>query len=96
MLDRQLALQGTRIDERPGLRAIGVPTLVLAAARDRLCPVERHGEIASLVPGAELVVLDGVGHLSPLEAPARVAGVLGDWLSRPPSQSHIRILESRR
>ena len=95
VLDRQLSLQGTRIDERPGLRAIPVPTLVLAAAQDRLCPIERHAEIASLVPGAELVVLDGVGHLSPLEAPARVAGVLGDWL-RPPSQSHIRILESRR
>lgn len=85
LLDRQLCLQGTRIDERPGLAAVAVPTLVLAAARDRLCPVERHTEIASLVTGAELVVLDGAGHLSPVEAPTRVAAVLGDWLSRPPS-----------
>lgn len=94
LLDRQLRLQATRIDERPGLAAIAVPTLVLSAARDRLCPVERHREIASLVPGAELVVLDGVGHLSPVEAPDRVAEVLGDWLSGlPSSSSHIRILE---
>ena len=82
VLDRQLSLQGTRIDERPWLPAITVPTLVLAAAQDRLCPVDRHTEIASLIPGAELVVIDGVGHLSPIEAPGRVAGVLGGWLSR--------------
>lgn len=84
-LDRQLCLQATRIDERPGLAEIAVPTLVLAAARDRLCPVERHTEIAALVPGADLVVLDGVGHLSPMEAPTRVAALLGEWLSGPSS-----------
>lgn len=89
-LDRQLAMQATRVDERPGLRAVGVPTLVVAAAHDRLCPVERHAEIAALVPGAELVVLDGVGHLSPIEAPARVGAVLADWLEPGGSGSQAR------
>ncbi|GAA3237098.1 alpha/beta hydrolase [Pseudonocardia petroleophila] len=81
VLDHQLAAQATRVDERPGLARVRVPTLVLAAREDRLCPLGRHEEIAALVPGADLRVLDGVGHLSPLEAPGRVAAALVDWAS---------------
>jgi pimeloyl-ACP methyl ester carboxylesterase len=58
-----------------------VPTLVLAGAADVLCPVDRHEEIAALVPGARLEVLDGVGHLVTVEAPARVAAALDGWLA---------------
>lgn len=79
-LDAQLALQATRVDERPGLREIRCPTLVLAARDDRLCPVDRHREIAALVPGAELQVLDRTAHLSPLEQPAAVTAALHAWL----------------
>jgi pimeloyl-ACP methyl ester carboxylesterase len=78
--DRQLAAQATRIDERPALARVAVPTLVLAGGADRLCPVERHQEIAALVPGSQLEVLDGVGHLVTVEAPARVAAALTSWL----------------
>jgi pimeloyl-ACP methyl ester carboxylesterase len=81
VLDRQLAAQSTRIDERPALARVRVPTLVLAGAQDRLCPVDRHEEIAALVPGARLEVLGGVGHLQPLEAPDRVAAALAAWLA---------------
>lgn len=78
--DRQLAAQATRIDERPALARVAVPTLVLAGGVDVLCPVGRHEEIAALVPGAQLEVLDGVGHLATVEAPSRVAQALGRWL----------------
>lgn len=81
-LDRQLAAQGTRVDERPGLERVRVPTLVLAAARDRLCPVARHEEMHALIPGSRLVVLDGTGHLAPLEDPDGVGGALTGWLAR--------------
>ncbi len=77
---RQLQLQDTRIDERPGLAQVSCPTLVLAARQDRLCGVERHLEIARLVPGAELVVIEDCAHLSPLEQPDRVAAHLNRWL----------------
>lgn len=80
-LDRQLAMQATRVDERPGLAAVRVPTLVVAAEHDRLCPVARHEEIHALVPGSRLVVLPGVGHLAPVEDPAGVGGVLAEWLT---------------
>jgi pimeloyl-ACP methyl ester carboxylesterase len=80
--DAQLAAQATRIDERPTLRRVRVPTLVVAAAQDRLCPLPRHEEIAALIPDARLLVLHGVGHLSPLEDPLGVASALRRWLHR--------------
>lgn len=79
--DAQLRLQGTRVDERPGLADVRCPTLVVAARDDRLCSVERHVEIAGLVPGAELVVLEDCAHLSPLERPVALSQHLERWLS---------------
>ena len=76
----QLAVQATRVDERPALRRVAVPTLVLAGSADRLCPVARHEELHRLVPGSHLEVLDGAGHLLPLERPAEVAAALARWL----------------
>jgi pimeloyl-ACP methyl ester carboxylesterase len=78
--DAQLRLQATRVDERPGLRAVRCPTLVVAAREDRLCSLERHEEIARLVPGTHLVVLDDCAHLSPLEQPAALSLHLGRWM----------------
>ena len=84
--DAQLRLQGTRVDERPGLRAVRCPTLVLAARQDRLCGLERHTEIAGLVPGATLAVVADCAHLAPLEQPAAVSDHLRRWLDRSPGQ----------
>jgi pimeloyl-ACP methyl ester carboxylesterase len=78
-LDAQLRLQLTRIDERPGLRAVRCPTVVVAARFDRLCPVALHTEIASLVPGSELQVIERAAHLSPLERPAALRRVITGW-----------------
>lgn len=77
--DHQLQLQTTRVDERPGLTRVIVPTLVLAARGDRLCGVDRHTEIARLIPGAMLTVIEDAGHLAPLEQPAVVSRLLRAW-----------------
>jgi pimeloyl-ACP methyl ester carboxylesterase len=82
--DVQLAAQATRVDERPALARVAVPTLVLAGGADRLCPVDRHEEIAALIPGARLEILEGVGHLLTLEAPAQVQAALTAWLAPGP------------
>ena len=79
-LDDQLAIQQTRVDERPALPRVAVPTLVVAGAADALVPVERHEEVHAAVAGSRLQVLDGTGHLATLEAPARVAAALATWL----------------
>ncbi len=51
-----------------------VPTVVLAGDRDRLTPVRLSRRIVDALPGAQLTVFPGAGHMLPLE---RVAGVAG-------------------
>jgi pimeloyl-ACP methyl ester carboxylesterase len=78
--DRQLRLQATRVDERPGLRKIRCPTLVVAAVDDRLCEVGKHQELAALVSGSQLVMVDTCAHLSTLEQPGPVSAALARFL----------------
>lgn len=57
---------------------VSVPTLVIWGARDPLFPVEQ-GQRTAEVLGARFEVLDGVGHLPPVEAPDAVAELLTSW-----------------
>lgn len=81
-LRAQLELQSTRVDERPNLARATVPCTVVAAAEDRVCPLERHTEIHELVGGSELVVVPGAPHLVTLSHPHPVAGAAAAWLRR--------------
>ena len=51
------------IDIRHVLPAVRVPTLVIHAADDRICPVENSRYMAEQIPGARLVELPGDDHL---------------------------------
>lgn len=51
------------------LPAIDVPTLVVAGTHDRLTPPGAAQRMADAIPGADLAVLRGAGHLSMLERP---------------------------
>jgi pimeloyl-ACP methyl ester carboxylesterase len=72
--------------ERPGdldrLIDIRCPTLVVAAAQDQLRSLEEARELQAGIPGATLEVIDGTGHMIPIEAPAQLAGVIVPWLAR--------------
>ncbi len=71
-----------RIDARPHLGEIACPTLVLVGDGDRLTPVDVSREIHEHIPGSDLVVVAGSGHLSPLEEPDAVTGILREFLNR--------------
>jgi pimeloyl-ACP methyl ester carboxylesterase len=58
-----------RTDSRPILGEVDVPTAVIVGSADTLTPPEMSHTIADAIPGAELTVLDGAGHLSNLEDP---------------------------
>ena len=60
-------------DVRDRLAEIGAPVLAVAGAEDVATPVENLREIAEGVKDGRLVVLDGVAHLAPAEAPEVVA-----------------------
>lgn len=79
---RQIEAAIHRSDSRPGLSAIQVPTLVLVGEDDKLIPPEHSKEIASLIPGADLVVVPNCGHSSTLEQPDRVSSALTTWMQR--------------
>lgn len=72
----------SRVDSRPGLRAIGVPTLVLCGRQDALTPLARHAEMASAIHGARLGVIEDCGHLSSMERPEAATALMRDWLLR--------------
>jgi pimeloyl-ACP methyl ester carboxylesterase len=39
--------------------------------------------MAAQIPGAELCIVEGCGHLAPLEQPAAVSDALRSWLQYP-------------
>jgi 3-oxoadipate enol-lactonase len=71
-----------RPDSRPVLPEIDVPTTVVASEGDQLIPADVTATIAEAVPGAELVRLQGAGHLSNLEHAEGFNRALRDLLAR--------------
>jgi pimeloyl-ACP methyl ester carboxylesterase len=64
------------------LEAIGVPALVIQGGRDRVIP-QAHGEyLAQHIPGAELELRPGDGHVSVLEAVPVALDRLLEWAQR--------------
>lgn len=58
------------------LPELDVPTLVVHGTADEVVPVGNGKHIASLIPGARLELLDGVGHMFWWERPERTAELL--------------------
>ena len=59
-------------DVREFLPSVKVPTIVVVGSRDRLTPPVHGRQISDFIPGAELVVLPGVGHQVMQEDPQAV------------------------
>lgn len=68
---------------------IEVPTLVISGTEDRVDPpAVLKQELLPRIPQAELRLLPGIGHLSPLEAPSEVAVLIRKFAgSLPPGPS---------
>jgi len=79
-LRQQAAIIG-RPDSRPGLPGLRLPVLVAHGAQDALIPRSMAEEIATLVPGARLAVIEHCGHLPAMERPAETTALLRDWLA---------------
>lgn len=65
------------LDLESGVRQLSVPTVVLAGTADRLTPFSHARRLAEALPdSAGLVELEGLGHMTPVEAPDKVSGVI--------------------
>jgi 3-oxoadipate enol-lactonase len=76
-----LALMG--FDLRRALAQIAVPTLVLSGSRDTNAPAAMMEKMATYIPSASYVELDGVGHLANLERPGPFNAALDHFLRIP-------------
>lgn len=72
-------------DRLPEIKA---PTLVIHGTADPLIPFVNGEKLAAGIPGAELIVLPGIGHFVPAEAPAdTIAAILRHFPVGAPARS---------
>ncbi|GAA0580970.1 alpha/beta hydrolase [Paractinoplanes ferrugineus] len=73
---RQYAAIVASPDRTAGLREVSAPTLVIHGADDPLIPVDGGEATAAAVPGAELLVIPGMGHDLPAPLWSRIADAI--------------------
>lgn len=69
------------LDLTPHLAAIRCPTLVLAAEKDQMFPLERSRALAAGIPGARFEVVPDGSHALVIEKAGEVARILQEFLS---------------
>jgi len=69
-----------RFNVGPRLRAISLPTLVVAGTRDTTVPTEAARGLAAAIPGARFCLLEGAGHVASVDAAEDLNAVLLSFL----------------
>lgn len=69
-----------RMADLDQLGTIRCPTLVVVAAQDALRGLDEGRELRDGISGATITVIDGSGHMLPLEAPEALADAIVPWL----------------
>lgn len=70
-------LAASQEDITAAVAHIDVPVIVVSGEDDRVDPPEvLRSDLLTHIPQAQLLLLPGIGHLSPLEAPADIADIL--------------------
>jgi len=75
-------------DVRAAAPSISQPTLLVAAQRDDITPIEAERRLATMFPDAQLVEIPDVGHLIHYETPAVAADAITRFLA--PSAADTR------
>lgn len=68
-------------DQRDRAAAIDVPVLVMCGTEDRITPPDLSVELAALIPGASLVMIEGAGHLANAEQPEAFNTAIDQFLA---------------
>jgi pimeloyl-ACP methyl ester carboxylesterase len=66
------------------LRRITAPTLVVAGSADRFTPRAHPEAYAAAIAGARLAVIEGAGHMVPMERPDEITAVVRAFLASEP------------
>ena len=70
-----------RFDVMERLGEIDVPALVVVGSADRLTPVEYSHDLAEHISEAQIVIIEGAGHMVMLERPMEVAKAVRRFLT---------------
>ena len=73
-----------RIDARPLLPTINVPTLVLVGENDVISPPAEMRDIATAIPRSVFQIIPDAGHMAPLEQPAKTNAATRQFLKEVP------------
>ena len=73
--------------QRLSIASIKVPTLVIHGNKDPFMPIEGGKETAQLIPGAKLLIIDGMGHDMPQEAWPEIIDAISNHTMRANVQS---------
>ena len=79
---RQLAAILAHGSRRARLAHVKIPTLVIHGEADPLVPVEGGRDTAASIPGAELLLIEGMGHDLPAGAWPRIVGAIAALTER--------------
>jgi pimeloyl-ACP methyl ester carboxylesterase len=71
-----------RPDATATLAALTAPVLLLCGAQDGWSPPERHLVISRIVQHGQLQIIEGAGHMLPMEQPRIVAQAIRAWMQR--------------
>lgn len=80
----QIAALLDRPDAEGPLARVTAPTLLLSATEDGWSPPAQAEAMLASVPHAKLVIVQGAGHMAPIEQPEQVAQAIREWLERAP------------
>ena len=71
----------SRSTESARYRALAIPTLIVWGARDAITPLAQGQRLATLIPGAEFVVIPNAGHIPAIEAEPQLDTALLGYLT---------------
>ncbi len=81
----QITALSTRRDQTPLLASVTVPTVIAVGDADDWSPVAQHEAMLEHLPHAKLTVIDNSGHMTTVEQPDAVTGLLRSWLTLAPA-----------
>ena len=84
---RMLHGMATRTDSEPLLRDIDVPTLIVVGSDDVITNRGQAEMLARGIRGARLEIIEGSGHLPPVEQPDEFNQILTQFLERLPNNA---------
>lgn len=85
----------TTFDRRADLPKIAVPTLLIAGSDDKTAPPAIMASMQRKIPGSELVVLEGCGHLGPMDQPGPFNAALERFLRKMESRWATETTQAR-